>query len=96
MVMESGNEMMNVCKDTQLEAMMRPVGRTKYHDCDVGSVVGVERQSVYPHHCSSVHTPLVRPTNITEKGCGFGLSNWVACYRGNRENVCDELDGTDI
>ena len=29
MVMEPGNERMNVCKDTQLEVMMRPVGRTK-------------------------------------------------------------------
>ena len=42
------------------------------HACKVGSVVGMERQNVYPHCCSSVHTPLPRPATIHEKGVELG------------------------
>ena len=36
------------------------------------SVVGVERQPVYPHHHGRVHTPLPGPVTITEKGVEQG------------------------
>ena len=35
---------------------------------EMGSVEGVERQFVYPHHYGSVHTPLLRPATIPKKG----------------------------
>ena len=35
---------------------------------ELGSVVGVERQFVDPHHYGSVHTPLLKPATILEKG----------------------------
>jgi hypothetical protein len=38
----------------------------------VGSMVGVESYIVYPHHCGSVHTPLLSPATITENGVELG------------------------
>ena len=35
-----------------------PVRVEDRHACEVGSVVGVERHTVYPHRCGSVHKPL--------------------------------------
>ena len=82
MVMEPGYEMLN--KDTLPEVVVMlsqeekdkevvPVRVERYHDCEVESVVGVEKQIVFPHHCGSVHTPLPRPATIPEKGVELKL-----------------------
>ena len=39
---------------------------------ELGSVVGVESISDYPHLCGSGHTPLLSPATITEKGVELG------------------------
>ena len=39
---------------------------------EMGSVVGVEIYSNYPHHCGSGHTPLLSPATIPEKGVELG------------------------
>jgi hypothetical protein len=51
------------------------VGHRRNHDCNAESVVGVERQSMYPRHHGSVQTPLLRPATIPEKRGGAGLCN---------------------
>jgi hypothetical protein len=58
-----------------------PVRIEDIHACEVGSVVGLESQNMYPHHCGSVHTPLPRPATIPEKRGGAGLCNWWSHYR---------------
>ena len=83
---EAGHEVGKVIKikDTQpvvvvmlLEEEMGkgdvPVGVNSRHACEVDSVVGVERQIVYPPHCGSVHTPLPRPATIPEKGLSWAV-----------------------
>ena len=50
-----------------------PVRLGDKHTCEVG----VERQTVYPHRCGSVQTPLPRPVTIPEMvvelGCVIGV-----------------------
>ena len=55
-----------------------PVGMNIRHACEVESVVGVEKQTVYPPHWSSVHTPLPRPATIPEKG--LELDCVIGCH----------------
>ena len=54
------------------------------------SVVGVEKQPVYPHHHGRVHTPLPGPVTITEKGVEKGQV--IGLYPTEGNNVWRNLN----
>ena len=57
---------------------------------ELGSVVGVERQVLYPHHYGSVHTPLPRPATIPEKEVDLGFVIGLHTAGGQKTGMRNE------
>ena len=66
------DELRDMVVEDEVIAMVMGEMRNTQATIEEESVPEVERQIAYPHHYGIVHTPLLRPATIPEKGVELG------------------------